>query len=181
MGFVMALRELVKEVHTEAEESPFAQLLMSGDISEQQYAHYLFNQLNAYEALESRADKLGILVDIPRIKRTPHIFSDYVDLNRSSAVNVFPSVHEYIGYVKNLNEEQCWAHIYVRHFGDMYGGNMISKRIPFGFHSMYQFENKKELIEYVRNKLNDNMADEAKIVFGYAITLFKELEVEYNL
>ena len=73
------------------------------------------------------------------------------------------------------------GHIYVRHFGDMYGGNMISKRIPYGLHSMYQFDNKKELIEYVRGKLNEDMADEAKKVFKYATTLFRELEQEYDL
>ena len=37
----MALRDLVKDVHTQAEESPFAQLLMSGNITKQQYKHYL--------------------------------------------------------------------------------------------------------------------------------------------
>ena len=38
----MALRDLVKDVHTEAEESPFAKLLMSGAISKHQYANYLY-------------------------------------------------------------------------------------------------------------------------------------------
>ena len=52
------LRDLVKEVHTEAENSPFAQLLMSGDISKKQYAHYLYQQEPMYLALEKRADEL---------------------------------------------------------------------------------------------------------------------------
>ena len=58
---------------------------------------------------------------------------------------------------------------------------MISKRIPFGLHSMYEFTDKKELIEYVRNKLNEDMAEEARLVFKYATVLFRELEIEYNL
>ena len=181
MEFVMALRDLVKDVHTRAEESPFAQLLMSGNITEQQYKHYLFQQLNAYEALETRADELGILDEIPSIKRAGHIFHDYVDLNASGSFEVFSNVQRYVEYVKDLNAQQCWAHIYVRHFGDMYGGNMISKRIPFGNHTMYQFEDKKGLIEYVRAKLTDDMGDEAILVFDYAIELFKELENVYNL
>jgi heme oxygenase len=167
----MVLRDLVKDVHAEAEQSPFAQ----------QYAHYLFQQLHAYEALEERADQLGILAEIPDIKRTPRIFHDYIDLNKKGKFDVFPSIQQYVEYVKSLDENRCWAHIYVRHFGDMYGGNMISKRIPFGAHTMYQFEDKKGLIEYVRSKLNEDMADEARIVFGFAIGLFKELEDVYNL
>ena len=63
----------------------------------------------------------------------------------------------------------------------MYGGNMISKRIPFGDHTMYEFEDKKGLIEYVRSKLNDDMSAEARIVFKHATDLFKELEHVCNL
>lgn len=177
----MALRELVKDVHTEAEESPFAQLLMSGNITEQQYAHYLFQQLHVYEALETRADELGILNEIPSIKRTPHIFHDYIGLDKQGTFDLFPIVQTYVDYVKSLDENKCWAHIYVRHFGDMYGGNMISKRIPFGEHTMYQFEDKKGLIEYVRSKLNEDMADEAKRVFKFATALFNELRQYYDL
>jgi heme oxygenase len=177
----MALRDLVKDVHTEAEESPFARLLMSGKISEAQYAHYLYNQKDAYQALETRADELGILNQIPEIKRSSFIFHDYVSLNIKYPFTIFPSIQEYVGHVKRLNEHQCWAHIYVRHFGDMFGGNMISKRIPFGDHTMYRFEDKKGLIEYVRSKLDDTMEDEAKLVFKYATRLFRELENVYNL
>lgn len=177
----MALRDLVQDVHHQAENSPFAKLLMSGNISKNQYANYLYQQELMYRALENHADRLGILKEIPHIKRFSKIAADFLSLEVTEEFRIFDVTREYVDYVKNLNEKQCWAHIYVRHFGDMYGGNMISKRIPFGLHSMYQFENKKELIEYVRNKLNDDMADEAKQVFRFAIILFKELEVEYNL
>ena len=178
----MALRDLVKDVHTKAEESPFAQLLMSGNITQNQYAHYLYQQKDVYQALEARADKLGILNEIPEIKRTGKIFHDYASLNKNGArFGLLPSVLEYIQYVNTINEDQCWSHIYVRHFGDMYGGNMISKQIDFGDHSMYQFEDKKGLIAYVRSKLNDDMGEEAKRVFGWATDLFEELEHVYNL
>jgi heme oxygenase len=67
------------------------------------------------------------------------------------------------------------AHIYVRHFGDMYGGQMIAKRNP-GSGKMYQFENVDELKEIVRSRLDDDMSDEANMCFQFAIRLFKELE-----
>lgn len=177
----MALRDLVKDVHNQAENSPFAKLLVSGEIPEIQYANYLYQQKQKYRALENRADDLGILKDIPHIKRHKRIGDDLTSLDVQQNFEVFDITRDYVEYVRNINEEQCWAHIYVRHFGDMYGGNMISKRIPFGLHSMYEFTDKKQLIEYVRNKLNEDMAEEAKLVFKYATVLFKELEIEYNL
>ena len=65
----MALRDLVKDVHDRAERSPFAKLLMSGEIPELQYANYLYQQKIMYRGLENHADHLGILKDIPHIKR----------------------------------------------------------------------------------------------------------------
>ena len=134
-----------------------------------------------YRALENHADKLKILEDIPHIKRHEKISTDLNSLSCEEKFRVYDVTQEYVDYVKTIDEQQCWAHIYVRHFGDMYGGNMISKRIPYGLHSMYQFDGKKELIEYVRAKLNEDMAEEAKKVFKYATTLFIVLEQEYDL
>jgi len=64
--------------------------------------------------------------------------------------------------------------------GDMFGGQMIKKLIP-GLGNMYNFENKSELIQKVRDKLNDNMAEEANKVFDYAIGLFEDIAREHNI
>jgi len=66
------------------------------------------------------------------------------------------------------------AHIYVRHFGDMYGGQMIANRNP-GSGKMYEFNNVEELKTTVRSMLHDNMADEANRCFEFAMELFEEL------
>ena len=66
------------------------------------------------------------------------------------------------------------AHIYVRHFGDMAGGQMIAKRVP-GSGRMYQFENADALKASIREKLTDDMADEAKVCFKFAGELFEEM------
>jgi hypothetical protein len=64
--------------------------------------------------------------------------------------------------------------------GDMYGGQMIKKCVP-GNGRMYEFENRKELIQALRNKLDTSMASEAIHCFGYAIQLFTELANEHNI
>ena len=174
------LRDLVKDVHTEAENRPFAKLLMSGEISPIQYAEYLYQQEPIYYALEKRADELGMLKDIPNIKRGLKITADFHNLQIAEPFELFQSTKEYCTYVSKISQQQCWAHIYVRHFGDMYGGNMIRKLVP-GSATMYEFEDKGKLISYVRDKLTIEMKDEARQVFKYAITLFKELENVYGL
>ena len=170
----MALRDLVKDVHTDAEKSPWANLLMSGNITIPQYAGYLYQQEMIYRALEIRAGALGMLDDIPGIARQSKIASDFRNLNVKELMEPTPSTLEYCTYVKDISQQQCWAHIYVRHFGDMYGGAMIAKKVP-GLGRMYKFKDKEGLKEKVRAILNDDMADEANACFEFAIRLFEEL------
>lgn len=177
----MTLRDLIQDAHTDAENSPFAKLLMSGKITKHQYANYLYQQEGAYHALENRANDLDLLDDIPDIKRALKITADYMNLQVVDNFELFPSVQEYITYVAKLDEDQCWAHIYVRHFGDMYGGTHIQHMVPGPTKLMYQFETKGKNIKYVRDKLKPEMEHEAKQVFKYAITLFKELENYYGM
>jgi heme oxygenase len=86
-------------------------------------------------------------------------------------------VRKYERHVITLDREGILAHIYVRHFGDMYGGQMIRKRNP-GSGSMYDFDNVEELKTKIRSMLNDDMADEANRCFEFAMELFEELDVE---
>jgi heme oxygenase len=60
--------------------------------------------------------------------------------------------------------------------GDLSGGQMIKKRAP-GSGTMYDFgrADVKEIKERIRSKTDDSMADEARLCFGYAAELFKEL------
>ena len=51
---------------------------------------------------------------------------------------------------------------------------MIAKKIP-GTGLYYQFQNSDQLASIIYSKLNDSMADEAKIVFNYATQLFIEM------
>ena len=86
-----------------------------------------------------------------------------------------PSTSEYPTYIESLDYEGLLAHMYVRHFGDMYGGSIIQKRVP-GSGKMYDFEDKDNLKESLRSMLDDSMADEANRCFEFAIRLFEELE-----
>jgi heme oxygenase len=57
----------------------------------------------------------------------------------------------------------------------MAGGQMIAKKVP-GKGRFYEFEDVENLKLKLREKLNNDMADEAKIAFDFATDLFVELD-----
>jgi heme oxygenase len=171
------LRELTLEKHKSAERSKFAGQLIRG-LSPEKYYEYLLNQYEIYFVLEKAADK--ILEEYPDIKRSEKIQEDILELEKTYGFSkeqycLKQTVENYKNYVSTIGDEQLLAHLYVRHFGDMYGGQIIRKKTP-GSGKMYDFDNVEQLKIQLRSALNDSMAEEANICFDFALDLFKELE-----
>lgn len=174
------LKELTHEIHEQAESHPFTRLVLSKNITHQVYADFLYNQHAVYHTLETVCGIRGLLTDLAGLCRADLIREDLDALNITT-IKLYTSTHKYTHYVAcNLTNDQLLAHLYVRHMGDMYGGQMIKKCVP-GNGRMYEFENRKELIQALRNKLDTSMASEAIHCFGYAIQLFTELANEHNI
>jgi heme oxygenase len=172
------LKELTWEHHKNAERQAFVKEMFAIEpqISPSRYACYLFNQFKQYEVLERLAS--DIFDTMPELRRTSKIFEDYKELwNNDYEPKLMPVVKEYIEYLDTIKDDsdKLMAHIYVRHMGDLSGGQMISKRVP-GNGKFYQFDKPvNELKEQVRSKLHDNMADEAKVCFDFATKMFIQL------
>jgi len=175
------LRDLIKENHDKAEKHRFVVLLLSGKIPENIYSDFLYNQHAVYKTLEAVAESKGLLNGLSGIERNKKIQYDFENLGNHKNT-LYPSTQKYIQYIttRNLTDHQILAHFYVRHMGDLYGGQMIKRVVP-GTSTMYEFENRKELIDALRSKLDDSMATEANHCFDYAIELFSELANEYNI
>lgn len=176
------LKELTWENHQKAERTEHARKLLKG-MTPEEYHRYIYNQYVQYAVLESRSKDLGVLEGIEDICRAKSISQDMVELEREYDIQrnvdlLCPVVAQYAGHVMALEEkDDLLAHIYVRHFGDMYGGQMINKKNP-GTGKMYQFENVEELKSTVRARLSDDMAEEANRCFEFAMQLFEELSEE---
>lgn len=170
------LKELTKTIHRNAERTGFANELIKG-LTPERYYEYLYNQYHIYLVLENCvAEQLPELTDI---FRAPNIYADLKELERQfqvkATVNTLrPVVKDYERYVLGLDREGLIANIYVRHFGDMYGGQIIKKKNP-GSGTMYDFNNVEDLKLKVRALLNDDMVTEATRCFEFAIQLFTEL------
>lgn len=175
------LKELTWANHQKAERTEHARKLLHG-MEPAEYHRYLYNQYTQYAVLENIAMQKKVLDGIEHICRAKNILEDLEELEAEYDIQrntdlLCPVVDEYASHVIHLDKEGLLAHIYVRHFGDMYGGQMIKKRNP-GSGKMYEFENVEELKTTVRAMLHDDMADEANRCFEFAMQLFEELGEE---
>ena len=180
----MSLKELTWEHHKRAERQDFVKVLMSGEIDPRLYATFLYNQHPMYNLLEVLAMNHGLMNDIGEVRRAPTILEDYNELweDKENTPELLPVTKEYMDHLMSIKDEpnKLMAHIYVRHMGELSGGQMINRKIP-GEGRFYEFENANELKEKIRAKIDDSMADEAKLVFDFATQTFKELmEVKFN-
>jgi len=173
------LKQLTMEHHKNAERQEFVKELLSGNITKERYATYLNAQHAIYNVLEVMAHMHGLLDDLPRISRASAILEDYYEIwnkaPRSPAT--LPSVKRYIDHLSIIKKDpkKILAHVYVRHMGDLSGGQLIAKKVP-GRGKYYKFNaDVAELKSKLRAKLDDSLADEAKICFEFATELFQDM------
>jgi len=175
------LREHTNAKHRAAEDTKFVQYMLHGAITADHYATYLQQFHAIYEAIEHHADISGMLHDLPDIKRAGRMRLDIEELGYAvlPEQDLLPSVQRWCQRVRDLytsgQQDQIFAHVYVRHMGDMYGGKVIAKRVP-GSGQCYQFEDRPGLIKTFDSKLSMEILDEALTAFDLAIDVFAELQ-----
>lgn len=180
----MSLKDLTWEHHKYAETRPFVKVLFSGKITPEAYATYLFNQHKCYDMLEAMAMMHGLMNDYPSIRRAPAIFEDFRELwgDKDELPTQAETVTKYHAHLMSIMDDpkKILAHLYVRHFGDLSGGQMIAKRVP-GSGKYYQFDgNPTEIKDLLRAKLDDSLAEEAAVCFKFAADMFDDLEKIVN-
>jgi len=179
----MSLKDLTWEHHKYAETRPFVKVLFSGKITPEAYATYLYNQHKCYDMLEAIAMMHGLMNDYPTIRRAPAILEDFNELwTGEDMPTEVPSVKVYHDHLMSIKDDpkKILAHLYVRHFGDLSGGQMIAKRVP-GSGKYYQFDGDPvEIKNVLRAKLDDSLADEAAVCFKFAADMFDDLEKAVN-
>ncbi|OUU39042.1 MAG: hypothetical protein CBC09_03730 [Cellvibrionales bacterium TMED49] len=181
------IKDLTWEYHKNAERQQFVGLLLSGNIDEKLYATYLYNQLICYGKLEEYCLESSLFMDTKSLPRAPHIFYDYKAL-WGDTDNPPIETESTKAYVKHLDtirgeNEKLYAHVYVRHLGDLSGGQMIMKKTP-GPNRYYIFKHGeikeykrivKERVESYLNLYEVNVLPEAIYCFENATKLFKEM------
>jgi len=179
----MSLRDITKDLHTDAERTIFAKKLVTGSLSTEEYANYLWQMVLVYNGIEVAANSQGMLKNLPDIERCHKIYQDCIELvGPHHKLRWLPDTIEYYQYLLALNYDQdkrhlIKAHMYCRHMGDLFGGQMIAKKVP-GQGRFYQFKDPEQLKAAIRAELTDDLGDEARIAFQWAIKLMKALNAE---
>lgn len=181
------IKELTWEHHKNAERQAFVKTLMSGEIDPQYYAHYLYNQLACYSALEKEAQVNSLFRTTIGLQRAEHLYYDYKSLwnDLDNPPSLTESTQEYVKHIDTIKDdaEKLYAHIYVRHMGDLSGGQMIKKKTP-GPNRYLTFKNRqvidfgrivKETVNSYLNVYEINVVSEARLCFDYATRLFGEM------
>ena len=125
--------------------------------------------------------------DTKNLPRAPHIHYDYTHLwtDIGSPPELTESTKAYVEHLDTIRgeNEKLYAHVYVRHLGDLSGGQMIMRKTP-GPNRYYIFKHKevkeykrivKERVESYLNLYEVNVLPEAIFCFESATKLFKEM------
>ena len=189
---MLDIKELTWEYHKNAERQKFVGLMMSGNIDKELYATYLYNQLQCYAVLEKYGMHNSLFRDTPDLLRAEHIHNDYRSLwtDIGAPPEITKSTKEYVEHIEKIQDEamKLYAHIYVRHMGDLSGGQMIMKKTP-GANRYYKFKHKqvgdyrrivKETINTYLNVYEHSVVPEAIFCFESAAKLFGEMYELYE-
>jgi heme oxygenase len=169
----MNLREITTAKHKTAERMPFNQIMFSGKLTKEQYLEYLKTQYNIFQKIEN-------IVELPlEFLRSGKIYQDIVEINNDihgeGVVSTTTEISDkYCDYLLTLNDKTIWPHIYLNYLAILFGGQMIKSKVP-GLGKMYDFENTQEIIRIIREKQNDEWADEVNGAYDYIINIFEEL------
>lgn len=175
----MSLKDITKDLHTAAEQTKFAKLLLSGTIGQKDYATYLYNMYPIYATIEIPCYRQGLFNTLPGVARSEAIQQDLMELIDETDHFLMPATIDYITYLMKLTNDPARrhlikAHLYVRHMGDLFGGQFIASKVP-GQGKFYQFDDVEGLKTAIRELLTDDLGDEACVAFEWSIKIMKEL------
>lgn len=175
----MSLKDLTKDLHDQAENTKFMKAVFAKTLPLDLWTDWTYQRSLFYGAIEGAADAVGLLDDLPGIKRSFYLYLDYKEMAGDQRYQFLPSTLEYHKYIIDLypDENKIMSHLYTWHMGDLFGGQMIKKIIDAP-HRHLDFKDPKILMTNLRSKLNDEMALESRIAFQWAIKIMNELYKE---
>lgn len=177
----MSLRDITKDLHHEAETTKFAKELLSGKIGGKVYVNYLYNMLAIYDPIEWYNSRQGFFANLAGLPRLKSIYADFVELDDGGYLYLTPATLEYQAYLHKLGNDPerkhlIKAHLYVRHMGDLFGGQIIKKQVAhISSGKFYEFEDATAMKAAIRAELTDDLGDEARVAFEYAIKMMRDL------
>lgn len=169
----MSLREAVETNHRAAEQTALARAMIDGTMGEELYHQFLFNMREVYAAIERKITFLP--ADVQRVQR----YTEDLDALGRGAGTPLQSTQDYVRYINGLDVPATWAHVYVHYLGNMYGGQMLRKKLSWKS-SHLDFNDVKACIGYVRTNIEGVDPAEANRAFERTIAIYDELHRHFG-
>lgn len=163
------LRTITKDIHDAAERTALSQMLISGDFNQHEWATFLANQMEAYQAIERRN-----IITLPSLLRVPALRRDLDEVAPLHQPRVLNSTWRYVEHIKGLSDDLVWSHIYVRYLGDLFGGQMIKRAAKWPCNHL-DFEDKQACMQYLRQNTANADPGEAVNAFKMVIDVYEEM------
>lgn len=169
------LKDATAEIHKKAEQMPFNQRMMNGELSKEEYGKYLVAMKGIYAKLEE-TEPLH-----PALPREDAIEQDIVslELDERPEFDERSVVTRYIDYLGTIPKSDVWAHMYLHYLAIVFGGQMIKEKVP-GDGNMYDFNGDMgKMVGAIREKqemYERQWIPEVTLGYDRMIKIFDELD-----
>lgn len=184
--FQLELKERTQEAHKRAENHPLMQSFIKGDYKKEHLLQFLVNIYPFYSIVEQRLLQKKIN-NVPELKRTDLIEQDInvlipeiINFKNSYILTPLVPTCAWANNSKVKPASLLKAELYSRWLADFYGGRVLAKTVSPS--SMYSSENPKQVIEAVREVLdepntsaeitNENIIQEVISFFDLHVEIF---------
>lgn len=166
------LKHAIDALHREAEQTPFNQRMMRGELTTLEYGQYLFQMYHIFSAIEryplphaelARSERT--FRDVRAVVQPPVQFRD---------VYCCDATVQYVTHLHMLSQTELLPHVYLNYMALLFGGQLLKKTTP-GPGTMYQFAHPQEMIAAIRAVQQDTWVAEANRGLQHHINIFHEL------
>lgn len=176
------IKSRTKETHDKIEQHPFYRKLINKELEDKKYLIFLFNILPVYEFIEN---DLLIPLGYKDLIRSDKILKDIESYEKLLNFKVEEKYFYNLPWLKQLEAKQILglkAHFYVRWLADLYGGQVLKKKVKFG--NKYVFKNVRKTIQKARGFIDESVTennveefiDEANKAFEFSHKLVESIE-----
>ena len=159
MTFQEKLKNETKINHDATEQHPFNEQLLAGTLDDQKYFLYLKNIIPVYDYVEKRLGLKGELI------RSSLIYNDIMAYHKDGWIAGCKDyfVHNWVEILAQKSDTALLSELYVEWLKDVYGGQIISKKVKFNSH--LKFNDTKSTALAVRSMLNISAEEEKNFIF----------------
>lgn len=161
------LKEYTRAKHDEIEAAPLSKAIMDSTITREQWDMLVAQKAVIYAAIESRI----LLPDYV-------LLAENVYKDASENKNTLSSTQKYVEHVSRLKNSLVAAHVYVHYMGEMFGGQVLKKRIPHDNTTHMDIEKKSEAVAWIRELIHDRhdeLKEEANTAFDLMMDIHNEI------